>query len=150
MITGEEFNKLNKGKHFVKLTEKDYKYIEYEFHEGLNEEDFIEGHLDWGELDFYEYDNFEELGSCMINDMTYIWDVKIPDNANVISINNKINCDKFILSNRRIIWDNYELCLRFIKKKHTLFGACELKKSNGRIVPRSSKTLRICVEICKP
>ena len=37
--------------------------------------------------------------------MNYIWDVKLLDDSKIVDMG-----DKFILSNKRFIWDNEELC----------------------------------------
>ena len=48
--------------------------------------------------------------------MYYIWDVAIPNDAKIIDMGDKLKTDKFILSNRRCIWNNYEICKLAVKQ----------------------------------
>ena len=51
-----------------------------------------------------------------VNDvMFYIWDVSIPDNEKIFNMGNYYTSKKFILSNKRCVFDDYNLCYVSIK-----------------------------------
>ena len=42
--------------------------------------------------------------------MHYIWDVTLLDDSKIVNFGNKLKTDRFIIENKRTIWDNNELC----------------------------------------
>ena len=42
--------------------------------------------------------------------MHYIWDVTLLDDSKIVNFGNKLKNDRFIIENKRTIWDNNELC----------------------------------------
>lgn len=70
-----------------------------------------------GGLYFCRYENFGLWVNYNGNGpMEYIWDVNIPESEKVVDMNNKLKAHSIILSNKRSIWDNYELCLEAVKQ----------------------------------
>ena len=120
MISGKGFNELYKGISFVKLTNEESVHNKFAYKEGLNEDvlefDPINDCVPGG-LYFCKYEDFGRWINYRDELIMYTWDVKIPGTAKVVVMNDKVKCNKFILSNKRSIWDNEELCLEAVKQK---------------------------------
>lgn len=124
MISGKEFNEKCKGIKFVKLTNSRCRANEVNLKEGLNESSFNTNPAPGKRYGGFSIHKFDDFGSNIF-DMTkgelmeYMWDVEIPDDANVKrSVIRTAYFDKIILSNKRYIWDNNELCLEAVKKNY--------------------------------
>ena len=105
MLTGKEFNKQYNGTVFIKLVNDKSIHNGFYFGEGLN---ICTDLLNLDENDtsciyFYKFDDLSEWLDYNGNHMTYIFDVAIPNDATVLIMNNKMKCNKFILSNKRLI-----------------------------------------------
>jgi hypothetical protein len=162
MITGEEFNKKYKDISFVKLTNHECNHNGFQFKEGLNEDilkfDSREK-CGAGGLYFCNYKDFGIWTEYNKSVMKYIWDVTIMDDAKVVVMDNKIKCNKFILSNKRSIWNNKEICLEAVKqnghalkyvKEQTEEMCLEAVKQNGfALMHVKEKTEEMCLEAVK-
>ena len=98
---------------FVKLTNKDCIHNGYEYREGINiiDEPFNNEKIcDKGGLYFCRQKDFAKWIEYNDNHMYWIWDVVILDDAKIVDMDDKLKTDKFILSNKRCIWLDYELC----------------------------------------
>ena len=104
--------------HFVKLTNHSCNHNGMEYEDGLNEDilDFNPvNKCVAGGLYFCDVDSFGRWTYYGGEKMTYVWDVTIPADASVVVMaNGKFKCNKFILSNKRSIWDNDQLCYRAV------------------------------------
>jgi len=121
MITGKEFNELYKNKKFVKLTNEESTHNSFKFEEGLNTDTYTLNSVVYPfgfrtGLRFFDYEQFGKWTFCGNVKMEFMWDVEILDDSNVIVMNNHARCDKFILSNKRSMWNNEELCIDSIKQ----------------------------------
>lgn len=118
LITGQQFNEQCGCLPFVKLTNESCIHNGLEFKEGLNK-DTIEFNSEKicgpGGLYFCDYRHFGKWTCYNKKEMYYMWDVKIPDNASILMMDKKLKCDMFILSNKRRIWTDSDLCLEAIK-----------------------------------
>lgn len=128
MITGAQFNEQFKGTRFVKLTNESCCHNGFKYEDGLNvdvQEFRPNTNCYPGGFYFCEYDKFymwhvhrqyiEKICNTGYVKMDYIWDVVIPDDAKVAIGSDKFKCDRFILSNKRSIWDNKNLCKEIVK-----------------------------------
>ena len=143
MISGTQFNELYKGESLVKLTNGQRIHNGFEFKEGLNVDTIDFNPIDQcspGGFYFCKYEDFGKWIYYREVKMDYMWDVKIPDDAKVVILDNKIKCNKFILSDSRIIWNNEQLCLDVVKqngyalrwiKKRTRDICIEAMKQDG-------------------
>ena len=106
MITGKQFNEIYYNEKFIKLTNHTCIHNKLKFKEGLNE-DLVpfnpSRECKKGGLYFCNIDDFTDWIEYSDKKMYYMWNVKIPDDAKVVVMENKIKCDKFILSNKRRI-----------------------------------------------
>ena len=118
LITGQQFNDQYGCEWFVKLTNETCIHNGLEFKEGLNK-DTIEFNSERscgpGGLYFCKYEHFGRWTYYNKTKMEYMWDVKIPNDAEVVIMDNKIKCNMFILLNKRCIWTDHDLCLKAIK-----------------------------------
>ena len=87
---------------FVMLTNKDGIHNYHKYKEGLN----------IVKVNVYRKENIDfRIGySDSCRKMYWIWDVSIPDDANTVDLNYALQTDKFILTNKRFIWIDNELC----------------------------------------
>jgi hypothetical protein len=119
MITGKEFNEKYPNAEFVKLTNKKDLHNGYQYEEGLNELDdpFNEKPIcAKGGLYFcFKKDcgQWVEYGDMK---MENIWCVKIPDDAKIVIIDDKIKTNKFVLANKLYIWSSEEFCKLVIQQ----------------------------------
>ena len=61
--------------------------------------------------------------------MHYIWDVKLLDDSKIVDMGDKLKTDKFILSNKRSIWDNEELCKLIVRQNPDALKYVKINKS---------------------
>lgn len=88
--------------------------------------------------------------------MKYMWNVKIPNSAKVFVMKNKIKCDRFILSNKQSIWDNYSLCLdavkhngwnlRWVNEQTDELCTAAIKQNGNVLMLVQNQTEEICLE----
>ena len=140
MISGKQFNEKYPNTLFVKLTNKQSLHNGYQYKNGLNilDGDFNEENIcAKGGLYFCAYNDFGKWVNYREMKMEYMWTVKIPDDAKVVVMDEKIKTDKFILSDKKEIWTNKELCLEAVKQ-------------NGRALKYvKNQTEAICLEAVK-
>ena len=120
-MSGKDFNEKFGSKQYVKLTRESCIHHSYQYKDGLNtdpEKFNPDKTCNDGGFYFYARDDFVKwLVYYGIHDpMYYMWDVAIPDNAHVVVMDKDvIKCNQFILSNKRSIWDNYDLCMEIVQ-----------------------------------
>jgi hypothetical protein len=128
MISGKEFNdKLANDsafpfykKELVKLTVENNIHNGFGFKEGLNVDPVpfdASGSCNKGGFYFTFSHCWSEWLNYRIEIMYWMWDVKIPDDALVyLESETKIKADKFILENKRCIYDDEERCILAVKR----------------------------------
>jgi hypothetical protein len=136
LISGKEFNDklINDStfpfykKELVKLTVENNIHNDFEFKEGLNVDPIpfnASGSCTKGGFyftfsdcwsDWVSYTN-QKMYWILEVKMYWMWDVKIPDDALVyLESETKIKADKFILENKRCIYDDKERCMLAVKQ----------------------------------
>jgi hypothetical protein len=149
--------------HYVKLTNKECYHNGFKYDEGLNTDIHPFNALKVcrkGGLYFCRYKDFVKwINYCRKGSMYWIWDVTIPERTEVIDMGDKLKAHSIILSNKRCIWDNKELCLKAVKqdyralyyvKKQTEEICLEAVKQNGLSLWFVKKqTEEICLEAVK-
>ena len=104
---------------YVKLTTGDGVHNGYQYKEGLN---CLNGKFNSkkicgpGGLYFCDEKDIGKWISYSDKVMHYIWDVTLLDDSKLVDMGNKLKTDKFILQNKRTIWDNNELCKLAVQK----------------------------------
>ena len=105
---------------YVKLTNESCIHNGFEFKEGLNVDTLAFNPVKEclpGGLYFCRYKDFSKWIDYKENDiMKYMWDVEIPEGEKVVDLGDKLKAHKIILSNKRSIWDDNELCLEAVKQ----------------------------------
>jgi hypothetical protein len=162
MISGKQFNETTYNGRFVKLTNEECIHNDFEYKEGLNidELEFDSRHACGpGGLYFCDYKDMGRWAQYNKKIMMYIWDVVIPNDAQVIYMTYKIKCDKFVLANKKPIWSNYHMCLEMVKqnglavqfvKEQTKEICLEAVKQNGYALRYIKKqTEELCLEAVK-
>jgi hypothetical protein len=106
-------------KELVKLTVENNIHNSFEFKEGLNTDPVPFNASDSctkGGFYFTFSHRWREWVSYGDKFMYWMWDVKIPDDAQVyLESPTKIKADKFILENKRYIYDDEERCMLAVK-----------------------------------
>ena len=98
---------------YVKLTTEDGVHNGYQYKEGLNclDSEFNSDKIcAQGGLYFCDEKDIGKWVKYNNKKMDYIWDVVLLDDSKLANMTNKLKTDKFILQNKRTIWDNSELC----------------------------------------
>jgi hypothetical protein len=119
-MTGSEFNEKYGDKEYFKLTCEDNVHNGFTFKEGLNEDvlEFDPAPTCMpGGLYFTDRDNIITWVEYGYKVMHWVWDVSIPDDAKVVVMDNKAKCDKFIITNKRCIWEKSDFYYPIIKEK---------------------------------
>ena len=104
---------------YVKLTTEDCIHNGYKYEEGLN---VLNGPFDnqkvcnKGGLYFCRKEYAGKWVDYNDKIMHWIWDVVVPDEAKIVDMNDKLKTDKFILSNKRSIWLDQEICKLAVKQ----------------------------------
>lgn len=123
VYTGEEFNKLTKGRVFVRLTVENENHNGFQYKTGLNVD-----HLPFnpnsacepGGLYFCDFMNFAIFIDYNDKNCKNLRYVTIPDNANIYIESLwgiiKYKTDRFILGPPKIILDDPYLCVEAIKQ----------------------------------
>jgi hypothetical protein len=135
ILSGIEFNKLYGEKTFVKLTNKTENHRGFQYKDGLNIDTNEFGiQFDVG-LFFTEYDKIYKWIEINYNySHSYYRIVTIPDYSQVCIDYDAYKTDKFILGERKEIFNDYIFCENIIKKKPSLF----------QYIPISNQTENIC------
>jgi len=94
---------------FIRLTNKECIHNGYKYNEGLNVIDNINENENIG-LYFCRMNDIAYWFQYGNKTMYYIWDVEIPYDAKTYEMKISLKTDKMIISNKRCIWDDYELC----------------------------------------
>jgi hypothetical protein len=142
---------------FVKLTNKECCHRGLKFVEGLNIDihPFDESDACGHGIHFCTYENIGDWILLMGEPMMYIWDVT-PADEKIVYMGNKFRSHKVILSNKRFIWDNYDICMNIVKRNGLLLEMVENQtddmcmeavKNYGRALQFvKNKTRDICIE----
>ena len=124
---------------YIKLTTENNTHNGYQYKEGLN---CLDGEFNnekicgSGGLYFCRKEDSYKLINYNDKVMYYIWDVELCEDSKIVDMGDKLKTDKFILSNKRSIWDNKELCklsvsengnaLEFVKPEFMSYEICKL------------------------
>jgi hypothetical protein len=107
-------------KELVKLTVENNIHNNFEFNEGLNVDTIpfnASGTCKSGGFYFTFSNCWSEWLNYRNEFMYWMWDVKIPDDALVyLESETKIKADKFILENKRCIYDEKERCMLAVRQ----------------------------------
>ena len=94
---------------YVKLTTENDTHNGYQYKEGLN---CLDGEFnnekicDSGGLYFCRKEDIYKWINYNDKVMHYIWDVELCEDSKIVDMGDKLKTDKFILKNKRTIWDN--------------------------------------------
>jgi hypothetical protein len=149
--------------HYVKLTNKGCCHNGFQYKEGLNTDIHpfnTEKVCDKDGLYFCRYKDFPKwINYSLEGDMYWIWDVTIPEGTEVIDMGDKLKSHSIMLSNRRCIWNNKELCLEAVKQdgdalyhvEEQITELClEAVKQDGHALEFvEEQTTEICLEAVK-
>jgi len=107
---------------YVKLTTEDCVHDGYKYKEGLN---LLNGifnnqkiYYDPGGLYFCRKRDIAKWIDYGEKNTYYIWDVVLCNDSKLVDMGDVLKTDKFILENKRTIWDNEEICKLAIKKNY--------------------------------
>jgi hypothetical protein len=102
-LSGGEFNRIHKGKVFVKLTNEEEKHDGFQFQTGLNEDQVFNSN-EWcssGGIYFCEYEEMAKwLHYDRSNNMVYYRNASIPSDSIVYIENGKYKANKVVLEKR--------------------------------------------------
>jgi hypothetical protein len=145
---------------YFKLTTENCIHNGYQYKEGLNclnQEFNNEKTCGSGGLYFCRK---EDIGKwCYYGSklMYYIWDVELCKDSKIVDMGDKLKTDKFILKNKRTIWDNEEICKLAVQQIGYLLcyvieqtnEICKLAVQQYGYALRYVKPELITEEICK-
>jgi hypothetical protein len=147
---------------YVKLTTEDCIHNGYQYKEGLN---CLNGEFNnekicrYGGLYFCRKENIGKWTVYNGKQMYYIWDVELCEDSKIVDMGDKLKTDKFILTNKRTIWDNEEICklavqydgnlLNHVNRKVMTYEICKLAVQQNGYVLRLIKPTFMNYEICK-
>jgi hypothetical protein len=147
---------------FVKLTYEDCIHNGYQYKEGLN---CLNGEFNnekicgSGGLYFCRKEDTGKWCNYGYKLMYYIWDVELCEDSKIVDMGDKLKTDKFILKNKRTIWDNEEICklivqydgnfLNYVNQKVMTDEICKLAVQQNGYVLRLIKPKFMTDEICK-
>ena len=133
VYTGKEFNRFNVGTKFYKVTNRTENHRGLQYDTGLiidsqplNTKKYYGSGIHFcSESDLHKW--ILPTGDFMVIDGVRKWvedidhkyfirEVKIPSDATVCTIHGIPKTNKLILGERISIWNNYELCLKFLKR----------------------------------
>jgi hypothetical protein len=103
---------------YVKLTTESYRHRGHHYKPGLNTD-----HLHFnpipecseGGLYFCRYEDAQKWIRYRHELMHWIWDVEIPKGEKVVDMGDKLKAHRIILSNKRCIWLDKDLCMKIVK-----------------------------------
>ncbi len=147
---------------YLKLTTENCIHNGYKYKEGLN---CLEGEFNnericgSGGLYFCRKEDFGKWINYNEKIMYYIWDVELCVDSKIVDMSDKLKTNKFILKNKRTIWDNYEICklsvkenglsLKYVKPELMTEEICILAVQQNGYVLQCIKPNFITEEICK-
>ena len=147
---------------YIKLTTENNTHNGYQYKEGLN---CLDGEFNnkkvcgSGGLYFCRKEDIGKWTFYNYKQMHYIWDVKLCEDSKIVDMGDKLKTDKFILSNKRSIWDNKELCklsvsnngnaLEFVKPEFMSYEICKLAVQQSGYALQYVPSEFISYEICK-
>ncbi len=102
---------------YVKLTTENCIHNGYQYKEGLNclNEEFNNQNICCsGGLYFCRKKDICKWIYYNDKNMHYIWDVELCEDSKIVDMGDKLKTDKFILKNKRTIWDNYEMAVHCV------------------------------------
>lgn len=104
-VPGSAFKEMYQNCQIVKLTNESCCHNGFEFKEGLNEDVNAFNYAEECGPDglYFCTERDSERWFDYLEDITYVWDVEIPDDARVCVYDEKLKADKFVLSNRRTL-----------------------------------------------
>lgn len=135
-ITGKQFNENYASKwNYCKLTNKSCHHRGVFYKEGLIEDhkDFNGVYCNEGGIHFCKEEDIHywlNYNNEHIGPMYYIWDVVIPDNARVVIFQHKAKSNRFLLLNKRSVYDSEYLLNKLLKES----------KLNIKNIPLSAHT----------
>jgi hypothetical protein len=117
-VSGAKFKEMYTNCRVVKLTNESCCHNDFQFQEGLNEDtNAFDYNGECGPDGLYFCTERQaEYWFDYRDDISYVWDVEIPDDARVCVYDQKLKVDKFILSNKRTLADF--ICERVRKMVH--------------------------------
>ena len=101
---------------FIKLTNAKCEHRGFKFTEGMNIDSRPFDESDVYGLHFCTYKNMGDWVFLKNEPMMYIWDITIPEGEKVVHMGNKLKSHRIILSNKRLIWDDHDMCLHIVKR----------------------------------
>jgi hypothetical protein len=108
---------------YVKLTTQDCIHNGYKYKEGLNT---FNGKFNNKKICSHGglyFCNKKDIGLWIYYNekiMYYIWDVMLLDDSKIVNMGNKLKTDKFIITNKKCIWDDEELCKLAVRQNWNL------------------------------
>ena len=143
---------------FIKLTNIECCHRGLKYVEGMNTDirPFNENPVCGSGIHFCTYGNIGDWVMPRDTSMMYVWDVTIPENERVVYMGNKLKAHRIIMSNKRYIWDNHDICIKILKRNglalkminNQTYDMCMAAvKNNGRALQFvKNKTRDICIE----
>jgi hypothetical protein len=160
VLSGEEFNKINNRKLFVKLTNYNENHNGFQFDSGLNVDTVPfnpEGECLPGGIYFCELKKMIHWLDYDDQPMVYYRYVLIPEDSRVYIENDKFKADKLILTKRRLISDiltekmyieaagNDGMVLQYIKKQTEAICLTAVKQNGIALQYVDRQTEQICL-----
>jgi hypothetical protein len=126
VVSGEEFNRIYKGKQLIKLTNIKENHNGFKFHTGLNIDTVAfnpKGECKPGGLYFCEMDKMISWLNYGDTPMVYYRYVLLPKDSRVYIEKNKFKADKLILTEKKLISDimTEEMWITAIRNSYYLF-----------------------------
>ena len=140
---------------YVKLTTKNCIHNGYQYKEGLNCLNGEFNHkkiLGSGGLYFCPKEYFYLWIIYDDKFMYYIWDVELCEDSKIVDMGDTLKTDKFILKNKRTIWDNEEICKSILKKVGYGYTLQYVKPEvmNEEICKLAVQNNGLCLQYVKP
>jgi hypothetical protein len=110
---------MDKDLRFVKLTNEYCQHYGHYYSAGLNIDKIPFNPIPEcakGGLYFCRYEDAHKWIRYRSEIMHWLWDVEIPEGENVIDMGNKLKARRIILSNKRCVWKDEDICLKIVQK----------------------------------
>jgi hypothetical protein len=143
---------------FIKLTNAKCEHRGLKLVEGINIDTipFDKSAVCGGGIHFCTYENIGDWVLLKNELMMYVWDVTLPEGEHIVDMGNKLKSHRVILSNKRYIWDNYDICMNIVKRNGLMLAMVDNQtydiclyavKQYGRALQFvKNKTRDICIE----